>query len=145
MVYMPNEKDLKEYVLNETGKIYSGTSRKISPKPWNFGQVSYLPWNCHQLSYRWKMQFMMITELWNFTVLIITWQIIYKFWNKQNLTITYVILIIFIWFSVNEFVFFKYWVIIVTSLLMVQWVIRSIHHGGPIKLFLVPAGAPWLV
>ncbi|XP_041375414.1 protein-glutamine gamma-glutamyltransferase K-like [Gigantopelta aegis] len=38
MVYMPNERELKEYVLNESGKIYSGTARKITPKPWNFGQ-----------------------------------------------------------------------------------------------------------
>ena len=30
----------------------------------------------------------------------------------------------------------------VESLLMVQWVIRSIPHGGPIELFLYPASAP---
>ena len=27
---------------------------------------------------------------------------------------------------------------------MVRWVIGSIHHGGPIELFLVPASAPRL-
>ena len=25
---------------------------------------------------------------------------------------------------------------------MVRWVVGSIHHGGPIKLFLVPASVP---
>ena len=25
---------------------------------------------------------------------------------------------------------------------MVQWVVRSILHGGPIELFLIPASAP---
>ena len=29
-------------------------------------------------------------------------------------------------------------------LIMVQWVVRSILHGGPIELFLVPASAPQL-
>ena len=29
--------------------------------------------------------------------------------------------------------------------LMVQWVIGSIPHGGPIELFLIPASAPQLV
>ncbi|ESO96923.1 hypothetical protein LOTGIDRAFT_231723 [Lottia gigantea] len=32
------ETDLKEYILNENGRIYSGTYKNISPKPWNFGQ-----------------------------------------------------------------------------------------------------------
>ena len=39
-VYMPESKLLEEYIMNETGKIYSGSYKKISPKPWNFGQVS---------------------------------------------------------------------------------------------------------
>ena len=38
---MYEEKLLEEYILNGTGKIYSGNSRKISPKPWVFGQVSF--------------------------------------------------------------------------------------------------------
>ena len=29
--------------------------------------------------------------------------------------------------------------------LMVRWVIRSILHGGPIELFLIPLNAPQLV
>lgn len=37
-VYMPESKLLEEYIMNETGKIYSGSYKKISPKPWNFGQ-----------------------------------------------------------------------------------------------------------
>ena len=31
------------------------------------------------------------------------------------------------------------------DLLMVQWVVRSVPHGGPIELFLVPASASQLV
>ncbi|CAG5128676.1 unnamed protein product, partial [Candidula unifasciata] len=37
-VYMPDEELLKEYVLNETGKIYTGNKTSIREKPWNFGQ-----------------------------------------------------------------------------------------------------------
>ncbi|XP_055892689.1 hemocyte protein-glutamine gamma-glutamyltransferase-like isoform X1 [Biomphalaria glabrata] len=37
-VYMSNDRLLKEYVLNETGFIYSGNKNSITPKPWNFGQ-----------------------------------------------------------------------------------------------------------
>ena len=39
-VFMPETAHLSEYILNETGKIYSGSYKRISPKPWNFGQVS---------------------------------------------------------------------------------------------------------
>jgi len=38
-VYMADADLLQEYVLNETGKIYAGNYRKISPKPWVYGQV----------------------------------------------------------------------------------------------------------
>ncbi|XP_067649518.1 annulin-like [Haliotis asinina] len=38
MVFMEGEKEKEEYVLNETGRIYCGTSRNISSKPWMFGQ-----------------------------------------------------------------------------------------------------------
>ncbi|XP_035824890.1 annulin [Aplysia californica] len=37
-VYLDDEKLLQEYVLNESGRIYSGNSRQITSKPWNFGQ-----------------------------------------------------------------------------------------------------------
>lgn len=39
-VYMHDEEQLKEYVLNDTGKIYSGTMQKITAKPWVYGQFS---------------------------------------------------------------------------------------------------------
>ena len=29
--------------------------------------------------------------------------------------------------------------------LMMRWVVGSIHHGGPIELYLVPASAPRLL
>jgi transglutaminase 1 len=37
-VYMKYEARRKEFVLNETGRIYNGTFKKLSFKPWNFGQ-----------------------------------------------------------------------------------------------------------
>ncbi|XP_005095513.2 protein-glutamine gamma-glutamyltransferase K [Aplysia californica] len=37
-VFLDDERLLQEYVLNESGKIYSGNSRQITSKPWNFGQ-----------------------------------------------------------------------------------------------------------
>ncbi|XP_068090597.1 protein-glutamine gamma-glutamyltransferase 4 [Hyperolius riggenbachi] len=37
-VYMPGEEKRQEYVLNDTGYIYVGSSSKITARPWNFGQ-----------------------------------------------------------------------------------------------------------
>ncbi|KAG8572673.1 hypothetical protein GDO81_012125 [Engystomops pustulosus] len=37
-VYMPNEDERKEYVLNDTGYIYVGSQSNIKARPWNFGQ-----------------------------------------------------------------------------------------------------------
>uniref|UniRef100_A0A8C4Q815 protein-glutamine gamma-glutamyltransferase n=1 Tax=Eptatretus burgeri TaxID=7764 RepID=A0A8C4Q815_EPTBU len=37
-VYMEGEDEKKEYILNETGKLYIGSSNDISSRSWNFGQ-----------------------------------------------------------------------------------------------------------
>ncbi|NXY22915.1 TGM4 glutamyltransferase, partial [Atrichornis clamosus] len=38
VVYMDNEAQRKEYVLNDTGYIYVGSAYSIYDRPWNFGQ-----------------------------------------------------------------------------------------------------------
>ena len=40
LVYLDDEDLLDEYVMNESGKIYSGNYKQIGYKTWNFGQVS---------------------------------------------------------------------------------------------------------
>lgn len=37
-VYMENEEELNEYILNESGKIWCGTFKNPTGKPWIFGQ-----------------------------------------------------------------------------------------------------------
>ncbi|UYV85172.1 F13A1 [Cordylochernes scorpioides] len=38
-VYMDNEEDLKEYVLNETGMLWRGSHSRLRPFIWNYGQM----------------------------------------------------------------------------------------------------------
>lgn len=38
-VYIPDEKLLQEYIMNENGIIYVGTSDYIHSRHWHFGQV----------------------------------------------------------------------------------------------------------
>ncbi len=40
---MDSEDGRHEYVLNETGRIYVGTPKKLKGRPWNFGQVGEVP------------------------------------------------------------------------------------------------------
>ncbi|XP_054848136.1 protein-glutamine gamma-glutamyltransferase 4 [Eublepharis macularius] len=37
-VFMPNDDERAEYVLNDTGYIYVGSTKNIYGRPWNFGQ-----------------------------------------------------------------------------------------------------------
>uniref|UniRef100_A0A2K6DYC1 Transglutaminase 4 n=1 Tax=Macaca nemestrina TaxID=9545 RepID=A0A2K6DYC1_MACNE len=42
-VFMPDEDERKEYILNDTGCHYVGAAGSIKYKPWNFGQVMISP------------------------------------------------------------------------------------------------------
>lgn len=39
-VYMANEKDRQEYVLNDSGIIFHGLEKYIQQEAWNYGQVN---------------------------------------------------------------------------------------------------------
>lgn len=39
VVFLNDEAQRKEYVLNDTGYIYVGSAYSIYDRPWNFGQV----------------------------------------------------------------------------------------------------------
>ncbi|XP_072534810.1 coagulation factor XIII A chain-like [Salminus brasiliensis] len=40
-VFMPNENERAEYVLNDAGVIYNGVLDKITKRPWNYGQFKH--------------------------------------------------------------------------------------------------------
>ncbi|XP_008565510.1 PREDICTED: protein-glutamine gamma-glutamyltransferase 4 [Galeopterus variegatus] len=46
VVFMPDEKERAEYVLNDTGYVYMGFAGNIREKPWNFAQFEKNVLNC---------------------------------------------------------------------------------------------------
>ena len=49
-VFMSNEAEREEYVLNERGRLYKGSANNIYSSAWNFGQVSDLHISCHTIN-----------------------------------------------------------------------------------------------
>ncbi|KAM5291961.1 protein-glutamine gamma-glutamyltransferase 4 [Ctenodactylus gundi] len=48
-VFLPSEEERKEYVLNDTGYIYMGSSKQIKEKPWTYGQFEKNVLDCSVL------------------------------------------------------------------------------------------------
>ncbi|KAL2307678.1 hypothetical protein Nmel_000652, partial [Mimus melanotis] len=65
IVYMANEAEKKEYVLNDTGYIYVGSAYSIYDRPWNFGQVKHSCLVSSITLHSFSMKPMSISKCWN--------------------------------------------------------------------------------
>lgn len=51
VVYLPDETQLQEYIMNEEGIIYMGTWEYIKSIHWNYGQVTHKHLKCDWAEY----------------------------------------------------------------------------------------------